>query len=289
HGPGSIHVQNKTRKHEATCKLCHEDEGLEHESAKDQDIIRSVSASVCGQCHNRGSTPGGDPTRGEEFSFPADFKLGDDIRSTSFNPSTPENDENGDNWWGNGLSKNRHQEFSDWSKSGHSRALSNLLASHAEKGSKHGPVTDKCLHCHSTDYRHTIEGDKPTLSSARFGITCVACHEPHGHDKKKPGFGDGSSTCGECHVMSMASGDKKHIPCPDERVTCADCHMPRIAITGGFFSLRSHSFNIIKPMSSIENDMPNSCQNSGCHDDRNLQWAIDAYKKFYGEDDIARQ
>ncbi|MBA1447084.1 MAG: hypothetical protein FE835_19820 [Gammaproteobacteria bacterium] len=80
--------------------------------------------------------------------------------------------------------KNRHQEFSDWNKSKHSKALTKLLESHQGQESKRGPLTKECLQCHSTDYRHASEGDKPDLNSARFGITCVSCHEPHGHDKK---------------------------------------------------------------------------------------------------------
>ncbi|NOR52409.1 MAG: cytochrome C [Gammaproteobacteria bacterium] len=283
HGPGSRHVQHESTEHKPLCTLCHEGEDPEHEDAEARDIISSVSPSVCGQCHNRGTTPTGDVIKGSQFNFPAGFKPGDDIRTAPFTPSTPENDKKGKNWWGNGLSKNRHQEFSDWSKSKHSKSLTNLLESHADEESKRGPLTGKCLHCHSTDYRHTIEGDKPTLTSARFGVTCVACHEPHGQDKKVPGFGDGSVICGKCHTMSMAKSDKQHFPCPSEQVSCADCHMPRIVKTGGFFSLRSHAFKIVKPESSIDNNMPNSCQNAGCHADKSLEWAIDAYDDYYGK------
>ncbi|MCK5876003.1 MAG: hypothetical protein KAG43_00090, partial [Candidatus Marithrix sp.] len=63
----------------------------------------------------------------------------------------------------------------------------------------------------------------------------------------------------------------------------ASCHMPYIVKTGGFFSLRSHSFQIVPPIKSKNNNMPNSCQNGDCHTDKNLQWAIDSYNNFYNK------
>ena len=281
HGPGSRHVQHESKEHTPLCNICHAGENPAHEIAEDRDIINSVSPSVCGQCHNRGTTPTGDVIKVSQFNFPTGFLPDEDIRRDPFVPSSPKDDKA--NWWGNGLSKNRHQEFSDWSKSKHSKSLNNLLESHADESSKRGPLTGKCLHCHSTDYRHADADSKPDLTTARFGVTCVACHEPHGQDKKSPGFGDGSAICGQCHVNSMAKDDQAHFPCPSAQVSCADCHMPRIVKTGGFFSLRSHAFQIVKPKASKDNKMPNSCQNSGCHADKSLQWAIDAYHDHYGE------
>ncbi len=283
HGPGSRHVQHETTEHTKPCNICHESESSEDEGEEEGDIIRSVSASVCGQCHNRGSTASGEIIKGTQFNFPTGFTPGDDLSKTTFDPSTPKNDKKGKNWWGNGLSKNRHQEFSDWNKSKHSKALTKLLESHQHEESKRGPLTKECLQCHSTDYRHASEGEKPDLNSARFGVTCVSCHEPHGHDKKQPGFGDGATVCGNCHVMQMAQNEERHFPCPSEQVGCPSCHMPRMVKTGGFFSLRSHAFKVVKPESSKGNKMPNSCQNAGCHSDRTLDWAINAYDAFYGK------
>ena len=279
HGPGSLHVQQKRKKYDSPCSYCHgEEEELDTEG---HHIIRSVSPSVCGQCHNRGKTPKGDAVKGTQFNFPIGFKPGGDIRTFNFNPSTPKNDKKGKFWWGNGLSKNRHQEFSDWSKSKHSKALQNMLEKHADREFKDGPLEDKCLHCHSTDYRNAPAERKPTLDTATFGVTCVVCHEPHGHDKERPGFGDGTTLCGGCHVRSMAVNGEPHFPCPIGAVSCADCHMPLIVKTGGFFSLRSHAFGIVQPKASQGVKMPNSCQNGGCHEDRSLDWAIQSFSAFY--------
>jgi len=281
HGPGSLHVQNQYLEQEPSCTVCHREP--KQRDGEPRDIIRSVSPSVCGQCHSRGTSPSGEAIKGTQFNFPAGFKPGDDLRTVNFNPSTPQQDKKGKYWWGNGLSKNRHQEFADWSKSGHSRSLTNLLESHADTECVRGRLSDGCLHCHSTDYRHAPKGDRPDLKNARFGITCVACHEPHGRDKQQPGFGDGMAVCGGCHLQTMANDERRHTPCPNGQVACVDCHMPLMVKNGGFFSLRSHAFRIIPPEASRVSKMPNSCQNGGCHANRDLQWAIAAYEDFYAE------
>ena len=286
HGPGSLHVQNQKEESKIQCSICHSKD--ESKSAA-KDIIRTVSPSVCGQCHNRGTNKSGSTEQGNKFNFPINFMPDRDV-SQALNPSTPENDKKGRFWWGNGLSKNRHQEFSDWSNAKHAKSLQ-LLLERAHLEPERGELKGECLHCHSTDYRHAAKGEKPSLESAQYGVTCVACHEPHGHDKKQPGYGDGVKPCGGCHIDGLAritaKSGKPHIPCPSGSAGCADCHMPRIVKTGGFFSLRSHAFKIVTPEDSRASGMPNSCQNGGCHKDQSLDWAIQAYQTHYGTKTIA--
>lgn len=283
HGAGSKHVQNKKRIVAEPCKWCHAGEAQELSNKK--DIIRSVSPTVCGQCHNRGQNAPKDGLHGAEFNFPVNFTPGGDI-GQAYVPLTPEMDKKSEFWWGNGIAKNRHQEFGDWSKSKHANAVKKLKEKY-EKGTHRGELTDECLYCHSTDFRHhdKEKPEKPTLDTAKFGVTCVACHEPHGRDKEFPHVGDGITQCGGCHVDSMshsvAKSGKRHYPCPTSMVTCADCHMPRIVKTGGFFSIRSHRFKIVTPEEAQKNNMPSSCQNGGCHDNKTEEWAIDAYKSHY--------
>ena len=132
---------------------------------------------------------------------------------------------------------------------------------------------DNCLECHSQDYRSAKKGEKPTIETAKHGLTCVTCHEPHGIDRNIKG-NVGPNKCGECHVDTFATLNhstkqpEEHFPCPVDKVKCADCHMPRIVKTGGDFTIRSHAFRIIPPSASIKYKMPNSCQNSGCHSDK---------------------
>ena len=141
HGPASAHVQNQKINHDSTCGLCHE------AKTGSKDILVSRKASVCGQCHNRGSNRAADGTKGK-FNFPVNFKPGDDL-SKAFSPLTPKNDKKGKYWWGNGISKNRHQEYADWQNSKHYNSLKLM---HEKYDESRGKKTDNCLACHSGDF-----------------------------------------------------------------------------------------------------------------------------------------
>ncbi len=280
HGPGSLHVQNQIMKSKFKCSLCHR---FDQEQPPAKDIIRSLSPAICGQCHNRGTNNNGSNGQVNKFNFPINF-IPDHNIDQALNPSTPENDKKGKFWWGNGLSKNRHQEFSDWSKTKHAQSLK-LLLQKSHQQPQRGELKAECLHCHSTDYRHAAKNEKPSLESAKYGVTCVACHEPHGHDKTRPAYGDGRKQCSGCHIDSLAritaETGKPHTPCPNGSTSCADCHMPHIVKTGGFFSLHSHAFTLVHPEASVGSELPNSCQNDGCHADQSTEWAIEAYDEHY--------
>jgi hypothetical protein len=103
---------------------------------------------------------------------------------------------------------------------------------------------------------------------------------------------EGAHRCGECHLDPAAGGElspNPHFPCPSDKVRCADCHMPRIVKTGGAFSLHSHAFKIVPPDASLKDpEMPNSCQNGGCHADKSVEWAVSAYRRFYHPDEALR-
>lgn len=278
HGAGSLHVQHQHMVVDTECAVCHK---TPHKG--EADIIVSTKSTVCGQCHSRGqSTSKGIDGKTTAFNFPLEYKPGGFI-SDIFVPSTLNNDKKGKNWWGNGVSKNRHQEFADFSFSKHSKSLQNLR----EKKNPHGgEKNDDCLKCHSQDYRSAKEGEKPTLKTAKEGLTCVSCHEPHGIDRNIKG-NVGANRCGECHVNTYATAkhtEKKleiHFPCPVDKVICADCHMPRIVKTGGDFTIRSHAFQIIPPSASITYKMPNSCQNGGCHSDKSAEQMQSVFRRHY--------
>ena len=283
HGPGSTHVLNRKKAAGGLCSLCHErsDDYI-------PDIINSVNGTVCGRCHNRGNNL--PEIRGGEakFEFPVTGKPGDDLQE-SFKELRPEDDKNGKFWWGNGISKNRHQEFADWQNSEHSKALSLMKEKHT---GDRGEITTKCLQCHSTDYRLAGEDKKPDVKSARYGVTCVACHDPHGRDRSGRFKRDGRNICGGCHIDSMsvvsAGKGKRHYPCPQTAVECADCHMPFVVTSGGSYSIRGHAFKIIKPSDTELYGTPNSCQNGSCHTDRTIEWAVAEYDSYYPAPDIPK-
>ena len=278
HGPASSHIENRMKADNGVCAFC-------HDPSDEIKIIKSVSSTVCGQCHNRGTNKISPEGASTVFNFPINYTPDKDLEKY-FEPMKKESDKKGKHWWGNGISKNRHQEYGDWKKSKHAKALKRMEKEYTDD---RGKKDDRCLKCHSTDYRFAPADKKPTIKTARFGVTCVACHDPHGLDRMVPRLAllksDGTQRCGGCHADSMsfksAEKGKAHYPCPPSKVSCADCHMPYIITSGGAFPIRSHAFKIIKPADTIEFGMPNSCQNGSCHGDRSIKWAAAEFDTFY--------
>lgn len=280
HGPGSRHAAHRQQQWRG-CALCHD----RMKPFSGQDIVRSVAPTVCGQCHTRGKNGGSGTIPAGTFDFPVNNKPGDDF-TKEYKQKESKNDTEKQYWWGYGISKDRHQEYADWNKSKHAKALSKLQEIDDKRGPScsKGKRGDQCMECHSSDFHLAKEGSKPTLESARYGVTCISCHEPHGLDKQA--HDETANKCGNCHLANFSSrtGEKAvrpHYPCPSGKVSCADCHMPRTVKTGGFYSLRNHAFRIVPPQASRQEKIPNSCQNGGCHEDKPLSWAMDEFEKSY--------
>jgi hypothetical protein len=283
HGPGSRHVANKKIKLQRECTLCHDH--MPPVAAAGKDIVRSVAPSVCGQCHARGKNSETGTIPAGSFDFPVNNKPDDDF-TQNYKQKLLKNDPEKKFWWGYGISKDRHQEYADWSSSKHAKALAHLQENQGPRGAScsKGERGDQCMNCHSADYHLGKEGSKPTLETAKYGVTCVSCHEPHGLDKLA--HDETGNKCGNCHLANFASrsgmaSQQPHSPCPAGQVSCADCHMPRTVKTGGFYSLRSHAFRIVPPQASLQESVPNSCQNGGCHKDKPLAWSIGEFDRHY--------
>ncbi|MBF0246675.1 MAG: cytochrome C [Alphaproteobacteria bacterium] len=279
HGPGSTHVARSRGSADPQCAICHEKNAAEWDSG----IISSVNSAVCGQCHTRGTQQRDDEHIQTTFDFPLNVTPGD-MPGETFQPMTQDRDKKEQFWWGIGLSKNRHQEFADFSASKHGRALELLRERHTPD---RGKLTDACLSCHSADHILANDGEKPTLNTATQGLTCPVCHEPHGFDHAKWGnTTPPQQKCGICHVDSISfkagARGQQHYPGPPSSKGCPDCHMPYIVESGGAFPIRSHAFRIVPPLATRDYGVPNSCQNGGCHADKPLDWAIAEFDKFYG-------
>jgi Cytochrome c552/Cytochrome c554 and c-prime/Doubled CXXCH motif (Paired_CXXCH_1) len=277
HGPGSRHVDNKKMTSSLMCRICHWSE-----ARKQTDIIRSVSSTVCGQCHNRGKNRPFSDQDAPVFNFPVQYTPGEDL-AKSFTPLSPEEDTKNKYWWGNGVAKARHQEFADWEISNHAKALILLKQNHSPEM---GILEDVCLECHSTDYLLADTPPKPTMRTAKYGITCVGCHDPHKIPVKEESGRMFNEPCISCHVSKNTNcaeqTDPVHFPCPQDKVECVDCHMPYVVKSGGWNSIRGHAFIILSPLENEQTAMPNSCQNGGCHQDRSPQWVQQEYRTFYG-------
>lgn len=276
HGPGSKHVVNKKMTTSFMCRLCHGSE-----AKKQTDIIRTVSSTVCGQCHNRGKNMPFSDQDEPIFNFPVQYTPGEDL-AKSFKPVTPTDDKKNKYWWGNGVAKSRHQEFADWEKSNHAKTLTLLKQNHTQEM---GQLQDSCLQCHSTDYLMAGKGPKPTMRTAQYGITCVACHNPHKIREQGAPARKVNEPCSTCHATQKTTCTEQtnpaHFPCPLDKVECVDCHMPYVVKSGGWYSIRGHAFIIISPLKNEQEGMPNSCLNGGCHQGCSLQWIQQEYRKFY--------
>ncbi len=189
----------------------------------------------------------------------------------------------------------------------HGKSLATLKANPEAK--------DECLRCHSQDYRTAPSDAKPTLETAKYGLTCVTCHNPHkrtGHPGQLKA--ESNKLCMGCHTAlkitvsseakigqpqkemiegNMGIGLEKGLvnslgthlqPVPNspikKNVTCSDCHMkydiPRSAGT-----MPNHLFKAGTPTESYKNHFGeiinyNSC--TRCHASMTKE-RFDAYQK----------
>ena len=148
-----------------------------------------------------------------------------------------------------------------------------------------GILQDSCLACHSTDYLSEDTPRKVTMRTAKFGITCIGCHDPHTITTRGESGLTLNEPCISCHVSKNANcgrhTEPAHFPCPQDKVGCVDCHMPYVVKSGGWYSIRGHAFIVLSPLENGQTGMPNSCQNGGCQQDRSPQWIQQEYRTFY--------
>ena len=110
-------------------------------------------------------------------------------------------------------------------------------------------------------------------------ITCNNCHNSH---SLKLRF-EGNNLCAQCHIPEQYDTPKHHFHEQDtEGSQCINCHMTGKYYMGNDFR-RDHSFRIPRPDLSLKYGSPNAC--TGCHDDKDNEWAWEEFKKQYGEVD----
>jgi len=108
-------------------------------------------------------------------------------------------------------------------------------------------------------------------------VTCTDCHNPHSTKIKF----EGNALCMQCHVPEKYNRESHHFHQPNsEGAQCINCHMPGKYYMGNDFR-RDHSFRIPRPDLSIKYGTPNACIQ--CHTDKTNTWALENFKKDYGE------
>ncbi|MFQ5891639.1 MAG: ammonia-forming cytochrome c nitrite reductase subunit c552 [Candidatus Methanofastidiosia archaeon] len=254
------------------CEACH-GPGSDHVE-RDRTIFVDYGAQVCGRCHTRGtSLPEG------IFGFSWKEKEREEVFPwEDYNSYFKEEPV----IWDDGTSKMHRQQFNDWKKSEHSKALRNLKNNEYAK--------DYCLRCHSADYILS-KGEKPNLKEAKYGITCVVCHDPHASEFKRETRSESLNLCARCHTIDPSLSEEVPLHPQIEMFVgsyhfvggseCKNCHMPKMAESGTPFDSRIHTWEFKSPNLSLEIEgMPNSCNQDGCHFERDAKWSLERIEKW---------
>jgi predicted CXXCH cytochrome family protein len=116
------------------------------------------------------------------------------------------------------------------------------------------------------------------------GVKCGDCHDPHSLALHR----EGNELCTQCHQADVYDATSHHFHQkivegePSDGALCVKCHMPEQPYM--VIDYRAdHSLRVPRPDLSESLGVPNSCSQSGCHDDQTPEWTVDAYTKWYGE------
>ncbi len=118
----------------------------------------------------------------------------------------------------------------------------------------------------------------------RNGVKCGDCHSPHSLALHE----EGNALCTRCHEADSYDTTAHHFHRksidgePSDGTFCIKCHMPEQPYM--VIDYRAdHSLRVPRPDLSESLEVPNSCSQSGCHDDQSLDWVVEAYTERYGE------
>jgi tetratricopeptide (TPR) repeat protein len=118
-------------------------------------------------------------------------------------------------------------------------------------------------------------------------VRCSDCHDVHSLKLHH----ENNDLCLQCHradaydVYDHHFHKKIHEGKPSDGALCVKCHMPEQLYMVVDWRA-DHSLRVPRPDLSQELGTPNACTQGGCHDDKPLQWSVDAFLKWYG---IARK
>jgi predicted CXXCH cytochrome family protein len=276
HGPGSTHVDLADKAGSEPS-----DEDLKSIRAA---IVLTSDAQVCGQCHSQGTEPD------KKLPYSVAYRPGGNLLDPAvFSLVAPDS---ADHWWASGHARQRNMQFNEWLRSAHSNSLT-VLQTAAQKGQQVDPA---CLDCHSADYRATntlIEAQKAgtrkgaapqplTPETAKYGVTCTTCHNPHKESNFNLVVDDTYALCTSCHrdtdvtkdvhnaTQEMFEGktivkEVEGIPSvhfsSQNGPKCTTCHMPDVPIDG--VDQVSHSLKPVLPGTANMDGVKDSC--TSCH------------------------
>jgi predicted CXXCH cytochrome family protein len=108
-------------------------------------------------------------------------------------------------------------------------------------------------------------------------VRCTDCHQPHTMKLQA----EGNNLCIRCHQPAKYDSTAHHFHQPGSTgASCVECHMPP-----KYYMVvdkrRDHSIRIPRPDLSRAYGTPNAC--TGCHTDRDAEWASEAFVKWWGD------
>jgi predicted CXXCH cytochrome family protein len=241
------------------CESCHGPGGAHMGTAG--TIYQGVDAAVCGQCHVQGTSPDG--VHGYPVGYQPGLPLDESVFLLAGEDDTAV-------WWTTGHAR-VYNQYAEWLKSGHATSK--------------GTLPGECARCHVTT---SADG-----AIAVGGVTCVACHEPHGESQRPYQLvADEYELCVSCHNSSTPDGElmlvagRLHYPAqemyegrqivpivngiPSGHLTteggpyCETCHMPQTTSIGQFGRAGSHTMTTALCTEPTE-CFPDSC--TDCHTD----------------------
>jgi len=115
-------------------------------------------------------------------------------------------------------------------------------------------------------------------------VRCGDCHDSHSLALHK----EGNELCLQCHQADSYDAYEHHFHQkfvegePSDGALCVKCHMPEQPFMV-IDERADHSIRVPRPDLSLELGVPNSCSQSGCHDDQTVQWSVDAFTEWYGK------
>ena len=168
----------------------------------------------------------------------------------------------------------RHSELDDYDHT-QTELLDVMLPSLLREGIYHvdGQVLDE-------DY---VWGSFVQSKMFANGIRCSDCHDVHSLALHE----DGNDLCTQCHRADTYDAYEHHFHQqvyqgqPSDGALCIKCHMPEQPFMVVDYRA-DHSLRVPRPDLTADLGVPNACTQSGCHDDRPLQWSIDAFTTWYG-------
>ena len=118
----------------------------------------------------------------------------------------------------------------------------------------------------------------------QLGVRCSDCHNVHSLALHR----EGNDLCLQCHrgedydTYSHHFHQREWEGKPSDGHLCVKCHMPGRIYMGNDYR-PDHSLRIPRPDLSAKIGTPNSCSAAGCHADKEIDWVVANYEKWYGK------